>query len=368
MPDSCAPSASRLQPPGRPLRLSVVMPMFNAASTVERALAPLLRMRDAGEVHEILVVDDGSTDGSAARVAALPGLRLLRNPVQAGPGAARNLAAAAASGTHLWFVDSDVVVAADAARVVLRELRLDPVAALMGSYDAAPAAVNFLSQYKNLVNHYYHQRAREEASTFWAACGVVDRELFLELGGFDSARYRHPSIEDIELGYRIRDAGERVRLVHELNGKHLKEWRLRNLLHTEIFRRALPWTRLMLERGNITDDLNVSRGERMRAAMIGLLAVLLSAAGAGLMPSWLAAAVGLGVLFANASLLGFFARHRGPRFALAAAAFHQLYYLYSSASFAWAALGWQLAVVRQRALVRWTSPVRPVDSSARLRA
>lgn len=332
--------------PAPPIRLSVVMPMYNAAATIGRCLVPLLRMREAGEVHEIIVVDDASTDGSTDRICALP-VRLLRNAVQGGPGAARNLAAPAATGTHLWFVDSDVVVADDAARVILSEFRREPVAALMGSYDDAPDATNFLSQYKNLIHRYYHQRGRKEASTFWAGCGVVDREVFLRLGGFDAARYRYPSIEDIELGYRIRDAGERVRLVHDLQGKHLKEWRLRNLLHTEIFRRALPWTRLMLRRGGITDDLNVGRGERARAALAGVFALLLAATALGFVPVWAAASAGAGAAVANLSLLRFFLRHRGLWFAAGAAAFHQVYYLYASASFAWAAVEYRLSPGRR---------------------
>jgi len=328
------------------------MPMYNAATTIERCLSPLIRMRDIGEVREIIVVDDGSTDASAARVAALPGVRLLRNPVRGGPGAARNLAAAEATGTHLWFVDSDVVVAANATRVILRELRREAVAALFGSYDDAPAAMNFLSQYKNLVHRYYHQRARREASTFWTGCGVVNRVVFLRLGGFDAAHYPHPSIEDIELGYRIRDAGGRILLVHDLHGTHLKEWRLRDLMRTEIFRRALPWARLMLQRGSVTDDLNVGRGERARAALAAVFTMLLAAAAGGLLPFWSAVAAGAGVAVANASLLAYFARHRGAWFAAAALAFHQVYYLYSTASFVWVAFEYRLSVARGEAAPR----------------
>jgi GT2 family glycosyltransferase len=319
--------------------------MHNAAATIERCLAPLLRMCESREVLEVIVVDDASTDGSADLLVALP-VRLVRNPVQAGPGAARNRGAPAAAGTHLWFVDADVVVADDAARVILRELRQEPVAALMGSYDDAPGAGNFLSQYKNLVHRYYHQRGQREASTFWAGCGVVRRDVFLRVGGFDAERYRYPSIEDIDLGYRIRDAGERIRLVHDLEGKHLKEWRLGNLLYTEIFRRALPWTRLMLLRGSITDDLNVGRSERVRAALAGVFALLLAATAAGLAPAWAAASAGAAAAVANRSLLGFFRRHRGPWFAAAAATFHQVYYLYASASFVWAALEHRLSAGR----------------------
>ena len=65
----------------------------------------------------------------------------------------------------------------------------------------------FLSQYKNLVHHFYHHRGKREASTFWSGCGAVRKQAFLDAGGFDVERYTRPSIEDIELGYRLIKAG-----------------------------------------------------------------------------------------------------------------------------------------------------------------
>ena len=224
-------------------------------------------MQARGEIVQIIVVDDCATDGSAARVRAHPTVELARTPAQGGPGAARNLGATLATGSHLWFVDSDVIVADDAARVLRATLATTNAAAVIGSYDDRPAAGNFLSQYKNLVHHYYHHRGKAQASTFWGGCGAVERALFLRLGGFDAKRYRYPSIEDIEFGYRIGDAGARIVLEPRLQGKHLKEWRFVNLVHTEVFRRALPWTRLMLERKDVTNDLNVGFGERARAIL-----------------------------------------------------------------------------------------------------
>jgi hypothetical protein len=171
----------------------------------------------------------------------------------------------------------------------------------------------------------------------------VERKFFLEIGGFDAKRYRYPSIEDIDLGYRIGDAGGRIVLNRQLQGKHLKEWRFANLVHTEIFRRALPWSRLMLERKDITDDLNLGRGERARAVL-----TLATIAGAlawalGWLGGWMLAALVVALLAANGSFLAFFTHARGPLFAMRAFLFHQVYYTYSSATFAAAAAEHYLA-------------------------
>jgi len=75
---------------------------------------------------------------------------------------------------------------------------------------------NFLSQYKNLLHHFVHQGSSSDATTFWAGCAAVDRKVFVDIGGFDAARYDQPSIEDIEMGYRMLSQGHRV-LLHALN-------------------------------------------------------------------------------------------------------------------------------------------------------
>ena len=70
-------------------------------------------------------------------------------------------------------------------------------------------ANNFVSQYKNLFHHFVHQDASGTATSFWAGCGAIRRDIFLRLGGFNTA-YKRPSIEDIELGYRLTRAGHRI--------------------------------------------------------------------------------------------------------------------------------------------------------------
>jgi len=314
--------------------VSVIVPLYNAERLIASVLAPLRAMLARGEVTEVLVVDDGSTDGSVAVVQQHADVTLLRQSERGGPGAARNSGAQRARGEYLWFVDSDVIVADDAGRVLGDTLRQSSPQAVIGSYDDTPAARNFLSQYKNLVHAYYHRRGQRDASTFWSGCGAVRRDVFLALDGFDAVRYPYPSIEDIELGYRIIAAGGRIVLEPTLQGKHLKQWRLGNLLHTEVFRRAIPWSLLMLERGQLTDDLNVGRSERLRAALAGLALLTLIAAIPGWVPLWLPAASIIAVTFANRRLIGFFAARRGAWFALGALCFHQFYYLYSSAAFA----------------------------------
>ncbi len=314
--------------------ISVVMPVYNGRDVLRASLAPLLEMRRTGEIAEIVVVDDGSTDGST-EIATECGARLLHSGGRLGPGGARNAAAASAVGEILWFVDADVVVHDDAARALAAAFRTTGAAAVFGSYDDRPSGANFLSQYKNLVHHFYHQGGGGEADTFWAGCGAIRKEVFLATGGFDAKSYPYPSIEDIELGYRVRDRGLRIVLAPQVQGKHLKVWRLGNLLHTDIARRAVPWSRLIHSRSALPDALNVGVGERVNAALAAGLLLAGVLAAARLAPPWLPLALLAAVAAGNVRLFRTFRRARGAWFAIAGVAFHQLYYLYSSVVYGW---------------------------------
>ncbi len=318
----------------RDMALSVVMPVYNGADVLRASLAPLLAMLRAGEIAEIIVVDDGSTDGTAA-IATECHAHLLHSGGRLGPGGARNVAAPAAVGDVLWFVDADVAVHNDAARMLVASFRRSGAAAVFGSYDDRPSGRNFLSQYKNLVHHYYHHREGGDAETFWAGCGAVRKDIFLTSGGFDAVTYRYPSIEDIELGLRLRQRGLRIVLAPEVQGTHLKVWRLGNLLYTDIFRRALPWSRLIHAKIALPNALNVRFGERINAALAAGLLLAIVLAGATLLPFWVPLAVVAAIAVANRRLFDVSRRARGPLFAVAGVAFHQLYYLYSSAAYAW---------------------------------
>ncbi|MDY6859245.1 MAG: glycosyltransferase [Pseudomonadota bacterium] len=316
------------------LSISVVMPAYNAVNLLPKVLTPLMEMLASGEVQEVIVVDDQSPDATAAEARKM-GATVLTTPVNGGPGAARNLAAEQARGDILWFVDSDVIAWPGGAAKIRAAFAEDGVDAVFGSYDTTPAGTPWFSRYKNLMHRFYHQHANRDSTTFWAGCGAVRADVFRKIGGFDVETYKVPSIEDIELGYRVRSNGGRIVVVPDLLGKHLKVWTVRNGIHTDIFRRALPWSRLMIAREGLTNDLNTSTGERVKAVVAGLL--LLSVLGLVVAPSIWPWTLGLLALaFAlNWSLFQFFRENGGAWFALKAVLYHQLYYVYSAGAFAW---------------------------------
>jgi GT2 family glycosyltransferase len=302
--------------------LSVIVPVRDGGPAFARCLAALGRSTLSG--YELVVVDDASGDDSAA-VAAAHGARVVRLGERRGPAAARNAGARAARGELLFFLDADCEPAPDALERAAAELEREPALdAVFGSYDDRPAEPGLVSQFKNLFHHWTHQRGAGPASTFWAGCGAIRRRRFLELGGFDERRYGVPSIEDIELGYRLREAGGSIRLLPELQARHLKRWTLGNLVRTDLLRRGIPWTELLLERRG-RSALNVEPRARLAVAA-GTLAVAALPA----IPFWgwagaVSAAATAAMVGSSWSFYALVRRRCGALYALGAVPLHALY-------------------------------------------
>lgn len=326
--------------------VSAIVPVHNGGEDFRKCFKNLTQADPAP--HEIIVVADGETDGCSNEAETLDA-KVIRLPVAGGPARARNVGAREATGNVLLFIDSDVAIYSDTIGKVAAIFEGDPgLAALLGSYDDEPGAANFLSQYKNLMHHYVHQTAREDASTFWGACGAIRRETFLALGGFDES-YRYPSIEDVELGYRLVQAGHRIRLCKDLQVKHMKRWSATSLLRSDFLHRALPWTELAIRHGRLLNDLNFRLSSRISAVLACGLALSLVAGWWKVGFLGLTAALGAMLLVLNAPLYRFFYRKRGIRFALRAIPWHWFYYLYSSIAFALGTLRHMGAALNPRA-------------------
>ncbi len=334
------------------ISLSLIVPVYNGGDNFRLCLAALQRLDPAPD--EIIVVVDGATDDSA-EIAATYGAQVIRRSVCGGSAQARNAGARAARGEILFFVDADVVVHPDAVAQVLAAFAETPdLAAVFGSYDATPAAPGFISQYRNLLHHYVHQTSHEEASTFWSGCGAIRRTVFEMVGGYNE-HYERPAIEDIALGYRLKQAGYRIRLRKTLLATHLKLWDAATMVKTDFLYRALPWTDLILREGRFINDLNLRLSSRASVVLVYLFLVV---CGLGwLWPAlWSVAGLSvLGLLALNIDFYRFLAQQRGLGFALRAIPWHWLYFGYSGLAFAVGVL---------RYLWRRRPGARPVDTAA----
>lgn len=209
------------------LRCSVVVPVYNGAGLIERCLDALAHQSGVQpDAYEIIVVDDGSTDDTAAQVRGWierhpqQVCRLVQQP-NGGPAVARNQGAQAARGDVLLFTDADCAPVPHWIRALLTPFGEPTVVGAKGTYLTHQAGI-----VPRFVQAEYEDRYRRMAGR--AAIDFIDtysaayrRGIFLENGGFDP-RFRG-SCEDQEFSFRLVAKGYRLVFVPEAQVVHIHD-------------------------------------------------------------------------------------------------------------------------------------------------
>lgn len=280
--------------------LSVVIPAHDAARTLADTLEATLASDVPGGV-EVIVVDDASSDGTAALAARYP-VRLERLARRGGAARARNAGARCARGEFLVFLDADVVPLPDALPRLAVTLRAG-ADCVIGRYGVASRATEFGSRFKNAVHCAMFDRSPAEVSWFWTGLGAVRRVAFERLGGFDEQRFgRGAGLEDLEFGVRLRRSGVAIRLDAAVRAEHDHPRTVWQVLRNDLDR-AEQQVALALDRAHFTDEAFATPANAMRVAALD--AALALAVLAAVRPA--SAVVGLAI----ASLAVFAALSRG---------------------------------------------------------
>lgn len=213
----------RLGDPKRGPFVTALIPAYNNASTILPLLDSLAAQSTPAD--EVLVIDDGSTDATAALAEAHPIRprveRLARN---SGPSAARNAGVQATqdkAGSVILFLDSDVTLPPDVVAET-KSVFCDPhIQAVNGIMVPPPLNPSPATWYKCLVEHswgYSAEQWNSSATCLNTRIGAIRREAFLAVGGFDDS-YRKPSVEDHEFGLRF-TRNHSILLDRNLNARH----------------------------------------------------------------------------------------------------------------------------------------------------
>ncbi|WP_295404756.1 glycosyltransferase [uncultured Thiocystis sp.] len=222
------PALLSFQEPFQPVTLpateapvaSVVIPVHNQFHFTHHCLAALARA-GAAAAFEIIVVDDCSTDGTAARLADYPGLRLIRNDENLGFVGACNRGARLARGEFIVFLNNDTQVQAGWLDALIETFRETKDAGIVGSRLLYPdgrqqEAGGILFDDGSAWNYghlddpnkpeYSYRRAVDYCS---GAALAIAGALFRQLDGFDRA-FAPAYYEDTDLAFRVRAAGFQV--------------------------------------------------------------------------------------------------------------------------------------------------------------
>ena len=197
--------------------LSVIIPTYDREKVLARALEGYLSQSSPQLIHELLVVDDGSTDGTESMVRAFSArspfpIRYLRQ-TNKGPAAARNFGVREASSPLVLFTDSDIVPERDLVEQHIEWHRRNSQisAAVLGYVTWLPEikATPFMRWYGE-VQMFGFARLRQNQHPsfhFFYTCNLSLKTEFLRNCGLFDEEFRSAAYEDTELGYRLSKRG-----------------------------------------------------------------------------------------------------------------------------------------------------------------
>ena len=207
--------------------VSIVVPTFNGALRIEACLDALQRQQTE-RAFQILVVDDGSTDGTAGIVKQFAGVRVIHQP-NAGPAAARNRGAREAGASILLFTDDDCIPAQNWIDAMLAPFTDPEVVGAKGVYRTRqkPIIARFVQiEYEDKYRLMSPEKDIDFIDTYSAA---FRRDRFLEMGGYDTS-FPVACAEDVELSYRMSARGWKMRFVPDAMVGHTHPERLESYL------------------------------------------------------------------------------------------------------------------------------------------
>ena len=228
----------RIPVPVRIPQVSVVIPTYNRLGRLRHVISALEQQEFPAEEYEIVVVSDGSSDGTEDYLNGLRPEKNVRCFSQAnqGPAAARNFGVDKAIGEYVVFIDDDVVAQPPllaehmrAHREAGREVVVFGPLLSPEDFDMAPwvrwEQEMLMKQYRALLAGLWQPSARQ----FYTGNASLRRSHILAAGGFDESFRR---AEDVELAYRLAKRGLDFVFNMEAVGMHFAERSFRSWLET----------------------------------------------------------------------------------------------------------------------------------------
>jgi len=186
---------------------SIIIPAYNASNTIGKCLYSLLNQSIPKERYEIIVVDDGSTDGTAEIIKNLP-IRYLWQHNQ-GPATARNRGANEAKGEIILFTDADCVPEYNWIEEMVKPFNDPEVMAVKGAYKTQQKALTARFAQIEFEERFEMLKKAETIDMVDTYSAAYRKSVFLSFGGFDPS-FPVANNEDTELSYKMSKAGYKM--------------------------------------------------------------------------------------------------------------------------------------------------------------
>jgi glycosyltransferase involved in cell wall biosynthesis len=295
-----------------PTGASVIVPVRNGGRILRDCLEALFQQEWVPEEYEVIVVDDGSTDATAA-IAQAAGARVISQPNR-GRAAARNAGAFAARGEILLFTDADCVPARDWLRRMLEPFADPAVQGAKGIYTTQQTELIARFSQHEYEEKYRRMAALERIDFVDTYSAAYRRSLFVACGGFDP---RIPAGgDDHELSYRLAAQGHKLVFQPSAVVRHRHPTSLSSYLRRKF---TIGFWKVLVHRrhpGKLVSDSHNPPTARLQVALAYLDVVLLLGWLAGAVPAR-AVGLGLGVFAATGAGFAISAR-RDPAVAVVA--------------------------------------------------
>lgn len=268
-------------PEGLSPAVSVIIPARNAAATLPACLDALRNQAGAPPDYEVIVVEDGSTDDTAA-IAEAAGARVARIP-HAGRAAARNRGAEAARGALLLFTDADCEPTPDWVACLAAPFADATVAGARGVYRTRQRALVARFAQLEYEDKYRLLTPLQDIDFVDTYSAAYRRDVFLANGGFDPTL---PFDEDQDFSFRLANRGYRLVFVPDaiVYHRHTESlWAyVSKKFHIGFWKAKIVRT----HPNKLARDTHTPLSQRAQLVLFYLALVLCVPAGAGLVSFW----------------------------------------------------------------------------------
>lgn len=260
--------------------LSIIVPTYNSQSTITDLLISIHTSNfNYFKNIEVILIDDASTDKTREVVRKLIEklkFKIFFYPLRknVGPARARNYGAKKARGKYLLFLDSDIKLARSTLRYALQLAKEGKSKAFTGIWHYQQKTNKFFPNFKAMRDWVYWFIDREKYARYYlfsTRIAGIEKKLFLKIEGFNR-KYPEPTVEDIELTYRI-EKYTRIKFSPELLVYHEFEDFLP--LALKYFKRSRDWISLYQKRLRF-DPVTTSKKEAFKAILSAFLLICIS--------------------------------------------------------------------------------------------